>query len=222
MMKDLVRDTETMLEHNKRLEQELDRSSTEMIELQNNLETIRKEAYTDGLTGLKNRKAFDEDLDTAIQQSSEDEETEFALLMLDIDHFKEFNDNYGHQVGDQVLRLVAKTLTDGIKGRDTAYRFGGEEFVIILPNTGDKGGTAVAEALRKSIGDKEIVNKHSQEKLGKITISIGVAAHQKDEDDESLIERADAALYTAKRSGRNRVAVAPVKNAKSDKEKKVG
>ena len=216
MMKDLVRDTEQMIEHNEHLEKELDRSSSQMIELQNDLETIRKEALTDGLTGLKNRKAFDQELDTMIKEA-ESEGRVFSLLMADIDHFKQFNDNFGHQVGDQVLRLVAKTLTDGIKGRDTACRFGGEEFAIILPDTDSKSSGIVAEALRKAISDKDIINKVSQEKLGKMTISIGVAEFQPGEEQENLLERADAALYTAKRSGRNRVAVAPAKHAKITK-----
>ena len=210
MMQGLLSETESMLKHNEHLEKELDRSSSQMQELQSNLETIRKEAYTDGLTGLKNRKAFDEEIDK-MMQAAEDEGRTFSLLMIDIDHFKKFNDNYGHQIGDQVLRLVAKTLTDSIKGRDTACRFGGEEFAIILPDTNSKSSGIVAEALRRTIGDKDIVNKMTQKKIGKITISVGVAEFKSGEDIESLIERADAALYTAKRSGRDRVAVAPLK-----------
>lgn len=210
MMRSLVEDTEKMIEHNQHLEKELDRSSAEMVELQSNLETVRKEAYTDGLTGLKNRKAFDEQLENMVEEYGQEDGT-FSLLMVDIDHFKDFNDTYGHQIGDQVLRLVSRVLIDGVKGRDMACRFGGEEFSIILPDTDSKGATSVAETLRKTISTKDIVNKVTQDKLGKITISIGVAEYKKGETPDQTLERADAALYTAKRSGRDRVAVSPEK-----------
>jgi diguanylate cyclase len=129
--------------------------------------------------------------------------------MLDIDHFKSFNDNFGHQVGDQVLRLVARTLTDGIKGRDIAARYGGEEFVILLPETNLAHAMILAESLRKSLAAKEVINRASGEFLGRITMSIGVAQYYSSEDVNELIERVDSALYTAKHNGRNQVAAAP-------------
>lgn len=214
VLKDVMSDTQKMIEHNKQLEEHLDQSARVMNELKRDLDQVRREAMTDGLTGLTNRKSFDERIvQTAAQ--CEIESKIFTLLLLDIDHFKTFNDNFGHQVGDQVLRLVAKTLTDGVKGRDTAARYGGEEFAIILPETTIEGGKKVAESLRKAIADKEVVNRTTGEQLGRITISIGVAEYFSSETTSDLIDRADAALYTAKHNGRNQVATAPTPGVKA-------
>ena len=125
------------------------------------------------------------------------------------DHFKGFNDNYGHQVGDQVLRLVARTLVDGVKGKDLVARYGGEEFVVILPDTQLQGGVIVADHLRKAVANKELINRSTGDKLGRITLSVGVSEFHKAETVEALIERADQALYTAKHNGRDQVASSP-------------
>ena len=130
------------------------------------------------------------------------------MLLLDIDLFKNFNDSFGHQVGDQVLRLVARTLTDNVKGRDIAARYGGEEFAILLPDTPAAAGMRVAESLRKSMESRDIVNKATNQSLGRITLSIGVAEYAPGESIEEIVTRADAALYDAKRTGRNKVVAA--------------
>lgn len=208
IVQSVMSDTRTMLERNQKLEQELDKSSALMQDLQRDLEQVRKEAMTDGLTGLSNRKAFD----AAISRVTEEAQTSnltFTLLMVDIDHFKTFNDNYGHQIGDQVLRLVARTLVEGVKGRDISCRYGGEEFAIILPDTTLSAGVAVGNSLRKAVATKDVINRSSGEKLGRITMSVGVAEFIPGERVDDLIERADAALYTAKHNGRNQVAAAP-------------
>ena len=204
----VVHDTQAMIAQNQRLEEQLGKSAVVMAELQSDLEKFQKEALTDGLTGLSNRKSFD----AAIRRVSEETilaKSTFTLLMVDIDHFKSFNDNYGHQVGDQVLRLVARTLTDGVKGRDVAARYGGEEFAILLPDTGLQAGVVVGNSLRKAVATKDVVNRANGERLARITMSVGVAEFTGTEQVADLIERADAALYTAKHNGRNQVAAAP-------------
>ena len=201
-------DTQKMLEQNISLEEQLHKSTQMMEDLQRDLENVRREAMTDGLTGLANRKSFDAEI-KRIEALARQEKMGFTLLMVDIDHFKSFNDNFGHQVGDQVLRLVARTLKDGVKGRDFASRYGGEEFAIILPETDVNAGVAVGNSLRKTIATKDVINRSSGEVLGRITMSVGVAEYIVGESIESLIERADSALYTAKHNGRNQVAAAP-------------
>jgi len=159
---------------------------------------------TDGLTGLHNRKAFDKQIRDWVEDASITGNN-LCLLMLDIDHFKHFNDTYGHQTGDQVLRLVARTLTDGIKGRDFASRFGGEEFALLFQETPLSAAIRVADSLRHAVEGKEVVNRNSHKSLGRITLSGGVAQYIKGESLAKFIERADDALYAAKNSGRNSV-----------------
>lgn len=204
----LVSDTKVMMESSSKLHDELDKSSRIIHDLQRDLEIVRREAMTDGLTGLSNRKAFDQEIQRMVVEARESGHP-FTLMMVDIDHFKSFNDNFGHQVGDQVLRLVGRTLVEGIKGRDFSARYGGEEFAIILPESNVTAGMAVGNSLRKAMATKDVINRNTGEKLGRITMSVGVAEYVVGEGPEELIERADGALYTAKHNGRNQVAAAP-------------
>jgi len=128
-----------------------------------------------------------------------------SLLMTDIDHFKTFNDNYGHQTGDQVLRLVAMAVKNNTKGQDIAARYGGEEFAVVLPNTVMRSAATVADHIRRAVMTKQLMKRSTHEQLGRITISIGVATLRDGDTAQSLIGRADACLYAAKRNGRNRV-----------------
>lgn len=201
---DVVDNTKSMVEQNARLEQELSKSTEVMQELQRDLEMVKKEALTDGLTNLANRKSFDAEI-VRIQKEAAESGEPFSLVMMDIDHFKSFNDNYGHQVGDQVLRLVAKTLFDGVKGRDVVARYGGEEFAIVLPETDLQGAIKVGDHLRKAVAGKEVINRNSGDKLGRITLSGGAAECAEGESIDDLIRRADSALYSAKHNGRNQV-----------------
>jgi diguanylate cyclase len=160
LLHEIVENTQLMIHENEKLEQQLTRSSSEIEELQRNLEIVRREALTDGLTNLANRKAFEAELERVAREADETGNA-FSLLFMDIDHFKSFNDNFGHQVGDQVLRLVARTLTDGVKGRDIVARYGGEEFVIVLPETNMDAALKVGDSLRRAVAGKEIVNRNT-------------------------------------------------------------
>ncbi|ADZ70781.1 GGDEF domain-containing protein [Polymorphum gilvum] len=200
----MIKSTHAAVAANKNLENQLLDSRRQIESLQESLESIRYESLTDELTTLNNRRHFDLSIDNAVKMAAANEEP-FALLLTDIDHFKKFNDNYGHQTGDQVLRLVALAVKQNIKGQDTACRYGGEEFAVILPNTSLRDAIAVAENIRKSVLSKELVKRSTGENLGRITMSIGVALYRAGDTTQSIIARADAALYAAKRSGRNLV-----------------
>jgi len=200
----LVRSTHEMQQTNKSLESRLAASKQQINDLQHNLEAIRAETMTDPLTGLGNRKYFDRAVIETVKQAKQSGEP-LSLLMFDIDHFKSFNDNYGHLTGDQVLRLVAMSLRQTIKGKDIIARYGGEEFAVVLPNTALRQALSVADNIRRAVMSKELKKKSTGEILGRVTISVGVSMLQPDDTTDSLIERADACLYAAKRSGRNRV-----------------
>lgn len=205
MMKELVDKTRRMRESGGELNKKLADSKQEVEALRLNLEKITEEASRDSLTGLANRKAFDTRLRQLITESKKDG-SDFSLLMLDIDHFKGFNDKYGHLVGDEVLKIVARELMNAVKGRDMVARFGGEEFSVLLPNTGLQGALIVAENLRHSIASRVLTHKDTKENYGSVTISVGAAQYHANFDtDKSLINRADAALYRSKKGGRNRV-----------------
>jgi diguanylate cyclase len=201
---DVLLETKRMAEQHHKLQDELNGSALEMQELRESIKDARREALTDALTGIANRKAFDERLREEIEDANSDT-TPLSLLLIDIDHFKQFNDSYGHQFGDQVLKLVARTFTECIKGRDFAARYGGEEFVILLPKTELGNAVTLANQIRETVAKKKIVNRQSGQNLGHITISIGASQLQPGESDEGIISRADQALYVAKNSGRNRV-----------------
>ena len=198
----LLTATRTMETRTKDLESELQRSSGEVQELRAKLDDVRKESLTDPLTGIPNRKAFDTDLRDAMQQSQELGEP-LCLLMCDIDHFKAFNDTWGHTTGDQVLRLVAGCLSENVKGRDTAARYGGEEFAVILRNTALTDAVGLANQIRLYVECKKLVKKSTGDILGTISISIGVTQYTAGDTGLSLVQRADTCLYAAKKAGRN-------------------
>ena len=179
-------------------------STDEIPQLKQELETTRRDALTDGLTGVANRKYFDETLRRAVADADKTN-TPLSFILADLDHFKAFNDNHGHQVGDQVLKVVGRTLIDCIKGQDTAARYGGEEFAVILPKTTVGSAAAVAENIRKTISAKKRKQKGADGTLGPITASLGVSNYVPGEPIKDLIERVDRALYEAKNFGRNRV-----------------
>lgn len=185
---------------NQTLAKELQLAREELKHAQTELEKHRRAALIDPLTGLYNRRAFEE----IIAELWQDEQP-LTLLVIDIDHFKKINDTYGHQVGDVVIREVASVLRRGIRGEDYAVRYGGEEFIVLLPDTDLAGGMRVAENLRTRVARLRLVRKHDNLAIGAFTISAGVAMRQPGDTPERLFKRADEALYISKTSGRNRV-----------------
>ncbi len=206
---ELMQSAQSMRASTSLLQSKLDDSRREIESLRVEVARAREASRTDGLTGLVNRKSFDETLATCLAKL-ETPEASPCLLMCDIDHFKQINDTYGHVFGDKVIRAVAGVIKENVKGRDTAARFGGEEFVILLPETSLQGAIALAEQIRQSIERGRIKRGNQDETVARVTLSIGVARHQPHEEPTSLIERADKALYAAKQGGRNRVSVAAV------------
>jgi diguanylate cyclase len=165
---------------------------------------VRTESLTDPLTTLANRKYYDAALAQGIAEATAKNEP-LSLLMADIDEFKNFNDRFGHLTGDQVLRLVALSVKQNVTNQDVAARYGGEEFVIALPNTPLPAAMAIAEHIRCSVMTKELMKRSSGDRLGRVTISIGVAMLRPTDNAALLMERTDKCLYVAKRNGRNRV-----------------
>ncbi|NJO37497.1 MAG: GGDEF domain-containing protein [Rhizobiales bacterium] len=208
LIEEVLSETRRMQDHTRQLEQALEDSTKELAAISDHLVTARQQAMTDSLTGIANRRCFDDSLAKMTAKATEENEP-LCLLFGDIDHFKEFNDTHGHRVGDQVLKQVALTLTQCIKGRDVAARYGGEEFAVILPQTDLTGAESVSEQIRQSIAKKKIRLKSSGQTLGAITMSIGASEYVPGESQSALIERADQGLYRAKREGRNRTVVQP-------------
>ena len=200
----LLESTKKMEDNNRHLEERLQASHRQIADLSENLTSARQESRTDQLTGISNRKAFDEMIKKLTGEAIE-ENYELCMLIGDIDHFKKFNDTYGHQTGDQVLKLVAGCLTSVLKGRDFAARYGGEEFVVLLPETDLEAAQTVGDHIRKTVMSKKLIKKSTGENLGVITMSFGGAKFKPGESIDQFVSRADKCLYAAKDAGRNQV-----------------
>lgn len=189
---------------NRSLQTRLAASAAQVRKLRLSLADVKKDATTDALTGLINRRGFDDRLRRSMARARTDKQP-VCLLIADVDRFKTFNDSYGHRTGDLVLRLIARLLDENVKGKDIAARFGGEEFAIILIGADEYSGGRVAEKIRAALDGKSLINRVNGQHFRALTISIGVAELQTNEGAASWIERADAALYQAKNTGRNKV-----------------
>jgi diguanylate cyclase len=203
-IEDIISDTNNMAASSRKLNQQLEEATSQIQSLSKQLEETEKEVLLDSLTGLNNRKAFDIKLNDLCEKFNQNEGF-FSVAMLDIDYFKKFNDQYGHQVGDEVLRIVGSHLRENLKGKDFPSRYGGEEFIVLLPNTKLDKAYIVAEQLRKNISEKGLKIKKTGQSLGNITVSVGVSEIRAGDTAISVVERADAALYLAKDSGRDNV-----------------
>lgn len=205
-LKGLLLEVKSFEQSSKGLEQRLEHAKEEVKSLQLQLKLAEEHATTDALTNLLNRRAFEKKL-VHHMDSNQQIEGDLSLIIFDIDHFKKVNDTHGHLTGDDLLRIIAKTLKDYVKGKDIVCRFGGEEFIILLPDTPLQGATAVANNIQKHFDKMIWKQKRTGISLGKVTLSAGVTTHRPGESTEALINRADVALYRSKKMGRNRVTV---------------
>jgi diguanylate cyclase len=201
----LAGDTRDMIRHSKLLVRRLNHSSDRIDELEQYLNEARREAATDPLTGLANRRAFDAALREHAAKAMNSGHP-LSVLIADVDNFKKINDAYGHDTGDDALRMVAGCLTQAVRGRDTAARHGGEEFAVLLPDTATGGARTVAEHIRNAVACSHLTTQGGG--VVCVTLSIGAASYRAGEKLSDLVARADRALYCAKQAGRDRVAVA--------------
>ncbi len=184
---------------------QLEQSRKEAQRLVAELKSVREEALTDALSGLFNRRGFDVELQRLSSKTGTD--GSIALIMIDIDNFKAVNDTYGHPFGDAVIASVGRFICDCVGAAGTAARYGGEEFAVLLPNQSVAVAERLAQTIRSRVEQGKIKRRKDDEAIGGLTISAGVAAWRAGEDVAGLVERADAALYAAKRAGRNQVLV---------------
>ncbi len=194
---------QTLLEMNRELEAKIHERTHELAEANTRLAQL---AVTDGLTNLYNHRHFHERLTLEVERSQRSG-LPLSLLMLDVDHFKQFNDTFGHPSGDEVLRQLARVLSDTRRANDVVARYGGEEFAVILVDTPKFTAAKVAERVRERVHAHDFSD--AAPRAGKLSVSIGVATFPDDGSDaEALVRAADTALYAGKRAGRNRVVLA--------------
>ncbi len=207
LVQSLAGATKKVQRENASLEKRLNASTNEVGRLREHLEQVRREAMTDALTTLANRKALDDGL---TRQCAEADETAAPLTMaiVDIDHFKRFNDTWGHQTGDQVIRYVASVMARLGDPPRLSARFGGEEFAVLFPTERMAEVARELDAIRREIGSRTLKRRSTNEDLGAVTVSVGVAEYLRGEGPGAFVERADAALYASKRAGRDRVSCA--------------
>ncbi len=199
LVRNMVKETQDIRKSTISFNGALANAEKEIERLKSALQESQQEALYDALTGLCNRRYFDSELESKIAMDT------ISLVLMDIDHFKQVNDTHGHQMGDLVLKAVAKKIQACCRESAQAFRFGGEEFAILLPNIDAKRSTHLANQMRRAVEKINVKNRRTGESLGDITISLGVAQKESGESPQNFIERADSFLYDAKRLGRNRV-----------------
>nr|WP_175581320.1 GGDEF domain-containing protein [Thalassospira sp. HF15] len=205
VLSEVIEQTDEMQKTVENLHQRLDGYLGKVERLQRELEETRERSYTDGLTRVSNRMYFEEQLNKLVAEHDSAKKPEpFCVMIVDLDQFKAINDRFGHRIGDEMLVLIASMLKANIKGRDIVARYGGDEFAILLPQTPLVDAMTLADDMSKRIAEREIKAKQTGVSFGQMTISIGVAQYVAKEGGAKLIDRADSALYRAKKEGRNR------------------
>lgn len=200
----MLSETRALIRSGSRLQTRMKVSSEDLKQLHKELDKAQQEAQTDALTGLINRRGLEKVMELERIRAKQNR-TAFSIILLDLDHFKRVNDAWGHLVGDSLLRGITAILRAVLRRNDVAARYGGEEFLVLLPETNMDGAVAVARKIRKALNSKEWKIKESGESMGLITASMGIAVYEMNEPEETLIKRADDALYLAKNTGRNKV-----------------
>lgn len=198
----LVGDTRKMSESNSTTAGSMKARAEEIDKLREELDRVRKEAVRDPLTGLANRRAFDERLAESLEATLTQMKS-ICLLMVDVDHFKTVNDKHGHQIGDKILQYIGVVLKKNFKGKDLVARFGGDEFAVIVENAPRSGIQRIAETIREQIDESNLKRTDTGEPLGNVSVSIGYDCARPDDTPSSILDRADKALYQAKLKGRN-------------------
>lgn len=201
---DLVKTTREMQRQGAGVHKRLREITYEIEFVKHDLDKVRLHSHVDALTNTANRRMFDRAFAAAVADAETSGES-FCLCMIDADHFKSFNDRHGHQAGDSVLKLIAGVLKSAVRDHDIVARYGGEEFAILLNGASLDMGTTIAERIRTNLAGKSLIGRGSGEHLGNVTVSLGVAQYVRGETVSTLLERADACLYQAKREGRNKV-----------------
>ena len=217
IIQSLVISTNAVRQSTETLHKEVMATRDEMQQLRGQMGALQNLAQTDPLTRLRNRRGFEQ----AVAEYARGCDADLAgctVMIADIDHFKRVNDNYGHLIGDQVIKAVAQVLQNSVKGRDIAARWGGEEFIVFLPETPADGAVRLAEQVRVAFSKTRIKRSGKQEVSDSVTISIGVAEIGSGEALERAVDRADGALYQAKNGGRNCVRVAAAGGAAANAE----
>jgi diguanylate cyclase len=201
---DLSGATKRVHEDTRQLQRRLVDSAYEVQRLRESLEQASREAATDGLTSLANRRIFDREMQRACAGASAGG-ARLSVAILDIDHFKLFNDRWGHQTGDQVIRFVASVIARAATPPRLAARYGGEEFAVMFPGESDAEIARLLESIRRGVSSRTLKRRSTNEDLDAVTISAGFACRRPRESWRDLFARADAALYASKHAGRNRV-----------------
>ncbi|MEW8061972.1 MAG: GGDEF domain-containing protein [Candidatus Thiodiazotropha sp.] len=200
----LMQATAQAMQNNRMLRDHLESAEEQSLSLQSEVKKLRDEISTDALTGLFNRRALNKRMHELVEAHN-GAATPFSILMLDIDHFKQFNDNFGHVIGDEVIRRVGLIMRDQLRDVDFPARYGGEEFTVLLPGTDISHAISVAETIHQSVAKLILIKRSTKEKLPSVTVSVGAASYRRGDSPETLLERADQALYQAKEGGRNRI-----------------
>jgi diguanylate cyclase len=204
ILSDIIQETKQFATLSNALKDQLNDTQKEIEQLRDELSQVREIAKTDALTGLLNRRAFDQSLNVFVTSCRPQNG---CLILWDLDHFKRINDTHGHLVGDKVLRFFSSLLQKYVAGHHQAARYGGEELAIIMPETSLAEALAIAEQIRKVMETSRLTHKGNTDAIGKVTVSSGIAVLKGGDTAESIIGRADAALYRAKETGRNKIVV---------------